>query len=76
MKTSLKVAISVLVAVVIFGSLAFILFDEGDEEYEFFTSDVARGDDPEHGQRDRHHRGGPYRAGGLAGVGSDTDPVR
>ncbi len=43
MKTSLKVAISVLVAVVIFGSLAFILFDEGDEEYEFFTSDVARG---------------------------------
>ena len=43
MKTSLKITISVLLAVVVIGVVSFTLFGEDDEEYEFFTSDVARG---------------------------------
>ena len=43
MKTSLKITISVVLAVAVIGVVSFTLFGEDDEEYEFFTSDVARG---------------------------------
>ncbi len=43
MKTSLKVTIGALLVAAVVGGVSFTLLGESDEEYEFFTSDVARG---------------------------------
>ena len=43
MKTGLKVTIGALLVAAVIGGVSFTLLGENEEEYEFFTSDVARG---------------------------------